>query len=982
MEGEQEDSDEDVQEERKTTLLWEKCIRQRIVVDLCDDDSLHVSDLQASLALHPSHAESAMSEASIHFSDDTASDSILVSEGVLPTKSRISQNKELLNRRHEDAGQNTSDEDQEDLPDDGDLGGPYFKGMHDYQTSMTSNGRQSATNAGSTHNDLVSVVPHEEKEEEEVDDKRDEEVAPPCTRPLVDISQVLLRHFSQEELLQTGRLIEAETLPEVSMLESIDDLICSVSTHSNRSGRCLDSDGNSGSKSERLEGNNTASSRDENVAAPVKGEDCGVQIRKVSHLRSRSYGELKYGQGQVHFPLPDFSKVSPKVKIPKGPSGLARLVPQVPSPIIRVQSSPGMLEVISRVLDDSGLQSSQKPQVLKDTQDPTRPVLVLPLEAEYDKLLAKYATAENVIDKMKVGTNSTADIYIEDVPGNSSEAEHDVGPEAAHIQSPDNVGEKVKTGRQDDMTLNASDQDGRSEADKMAAELRALITQFMQTVDDFKRNVSDTSVSTEERQTMLRSLLEAQDQLERKYMSKKEEHRALEMQNYLGLRRNIGTFDPNRLVEGDIFRVGMHLEDIKEMMDKNMHQHVVPPLLSSTPTTKHRSAKVSLPPSLHEVTHFRLTASAEGPLDADDEQLGGEEKESASLEGRARSTDPWIIGKWKSGRVPSDGHGLSSFHPLTTVRPKDVSGQRHESPMQAQPEGPAEQRLRNILKKPSLELQGPDATNRDASETNPSPLLVVEQRQRRLCTCNSEAILALRVEVSRLKKDLEKGLVRLPQLARKMDYLASKYRQDGQERRSKTKSRAYRKTTSSWKSTSSRQSLRDFSCSQLAPDDWISTDADPGRSNEAIMDDLYCKDRRLLLALQPTQRLPLQLGHASSCSLPASYKVKQPPTCVTNYRKRSTRSDTALLPGEVYFQPALRHVFQTPRSGSGSKAEEMNRTLDRAIEAARSMKKTADRMAKRLTADLAKAQLLPKGECAAFGGEGARNIAWLHAKRA
>lgn len=35
----------------------------------------------------------------------------------------------------------------------------------------------------------------------------------------------------------------------------------------------------------------------------------------------------------------------------------------------------------------------------------------------------------------------------------------------------------------------------------------------------------------------------------------------------------------------------------------------------------------------------------------------------------------------------------------------------------------------------------------------------------------------------------------------------------------------------------------------------------------------------------------------------------------------------------------------------------MNRTLDQAIEVARSMKRTTDRMAKRLSADLAEAQL-------------------------
>ena len=40
--------------------------------------------------------------------------------------------------------------------------------------------------------------------------------------------------------------------------------------------------------------------------------------------------------------------------------------------------------------------------------------------------------------------------------------------------------------------------------------------------------------------------------------------------------------------------------------------------------------------------------------------------------------------------------------------------------------------------------------------------------------------------------------------------------------------------------------------------------------------------------------------------------------------------------------------------------EEMNRTLDQAIEVARSMKRTTDRMAKRLSADLGKAQLNKK----------------------
>lgn len=68
MEGEAEESDEDVQGEDKPTVLWEKCIQQSIFVDLSEDESLHLSDLENSLALHLSQAESAASDNSIHLS--------------------------------------------------------------------------------------------------------------------------------------------------------------------------------------------------------------------------------------------------------------------------------------------------------------------------------------------------------------------------------------------------------------------------------------------------------------------------------------------------------------------------------------------------------------------------------------------------------------------------------------------------------------------------------------------------------------------------------------------------------------------------------------------------------------------------------------------------------------------------------------------------------------------------------------------------
>uniref|UniRef100_A0A3Q2ZTQ5 Uncharacterized protein n=2 Tax=Kryptolebias marmoratus TaxID=37003 RepID=A0A3Q2ZTQ5_KRYMA len=59
-----------------------------------------------------------------------------------------------------------------------------------------------------------------------------------------------------------------------------------------------------------------------------------------------------------------------------------------------------------------------------------------------------------------------------------------------------------------------------------------------------------------------------------------------------------------------IFRIGMHLEDIKEMIDKNTYEQISPPQSSSTPTSTTLSLHAkpgplsfdtpSPPPSLHE----------------------------------------------------------------------------------------------------------------------------------------------------------------------------------------------------------------------------------------------------------------------------------------------------------------------------------------------------------------------------------------------
>ncbi|KAM7400770.1 hypothetical protein PAMA_005112 [Pampus argenteus] len=131
----------------------------------------------------------------------------------------------------------------------------------------------------------------------------------------------------------------------------------------------------------------------------------------------------------------------------------------------------------------------------------------------------------------------------------------------------------------------------------------------------------------------------------------------------------------------------------------------------------------------------------------------------------------------------------------------------------------------------------------------------------------------------------------------------------------------------------------------------------------AVMESFYSKETWSLLSSPSLQRPLLQVSYGSSSSLPASYKVREPPLqSVSHPRKCSTQSDTALLPSNVYFQRTQSPVSVLSKTGSragrrrGNKEEEMNRTLDQAIEVARSMKRTTDRLAKSLSADLSKAQ--------------------------
>ncbi|XP_073786050.1 protein AKNAD1 isoform X6 [Danio rerio] len=730
--GESEDMDgEDEAHSRPSSVLWERHIEQSIFVDISDDDSLHFSDMEGAFNVQLLQG-SGVPESPQLTDDAEQSESCETEEGSSETLESVSsEHTEHSNpgkRRgnitkapmqklsttvkpviatHEDDAVNTSDEEHEDLP---------YDGAHKTEINLKSTPCETVTprqtldkfnmqigHAEETvacQSNLTHALPSNHKAADGL--------APPVTTPTQPsdrISDLLLRHFSKEELLNSSRIIEAETLPEMSLMESIDETVLSKASQI-----CIGDmekiqdviEETDPAESHELveEGiSNESSSPKEPVmscisdAALVMDEDkddykeqsrstnsldlsnADAMKPKFSFSRSRSYGELKYGQGKVHYPLPDFSKVAPKVKIPKG-NGSVKPVSQSLA-MAQTQSSPGKsgssckatVDVISRVLEDSIMPPEN---VFADKK------VAHQLQVEYDRLLAKYTEDENLIGQIHSSSEPSVTIDWNEATNNTDNTKLTANNPQAPTTGPTEKQFSLQ-GSQPVETESQSLTDG----ERLTSELRDIIRSFIEKVDEFKMCVTTMSMNVEEQQMVLKSMMEAQDQLERNYLTKRDEHRALEMQNYRGLGRNTGQFDPDREVEGQIFRIGMYLEDIKEQIDRNVCQVFYPPSSSSTPSPppcEDIPLSSSLP-SLHEEPLFSISSDRHNMEDNSDEEAN---KDHAADEPLSSYTENSFQLKYSTFATETPG----TANEKEEDRPSTAEKQNYEDVL-AQPSGSA-----------------------------------------------------------------------------------------------------------------------------------------------------------------------------------------------------------------------------------------------------------------------------------------------------
>ncbi|NXW01134.1 AKND1 protein, partial [Fregetta grallaria] len=103
--------------------------------------------------------------------------------------------------------------------------------------------------------------------------------------------------------------------------------------------------------------------------------------------------------------------------------------------------------------------------------------------------------------------------------------------------------------------------------EKMSQVLKDQTDQLIKKVEDFSKRMTQETFLLQDNYLALNQLKRYLDALERNYLTAREEHHNLQLQNYKDKSINIGEFDPERKVEGEIFRLGMLLEDIQEQTD-------------------------------------------------------------------------------------------------------------------------------------------------------------------------------------------------------------------------------------------------------------------------------------------------------------------------------------------------------------------------------------------------------------------------------
>ncbi|XP_027527717.1 protein AKNAD1 isoform X2 [Neopelma chrysocephalum] len=398
------------------------------------------------------------------------------------------------------------------------------------------------------------------------------------------MSDVLLRHFSEGELLSTCQLIECETIPESSFTDSINDTGSEPEPSEHLRGPSVQEqwattfeeyhlekhkEVNSGGKNENVLSENRLVSK-----KPCTGK-CGCRqensqlINENEHThtfqnmkderglfkKTVSPCKLHYGQGQAHYCLPDFYEVASEVpkrtdNINSVPTtGRAKPFPVLLSKPVTVNN---MLEN-KNYFNSAEVENKEEMSISELLQQ----LKILPQ--------SDFPNASTAISSGDTGTAPGVITLDAPIPVQSTH-----GLLKARLQS--GTSALPAAGMVEARCPNPSNSlPEPTLGEKMSQILKDQTDQLTKKVEDFSKHMSQETFFLQDKYLALNQLKRYLDALERNYLTAREKHHNLQLQNFKDKSINIGEFDPERRVEGGIFRLGLLLEDIQEQMDHSKH---------------------------------------------------------------------------------------------------------------------------------------------------------------------------------------------------------------------------------------------------------------------------------------------------------------------------------------------------------------------------------------------------------------------------
>ncbi|KAM6901527.1 microtubule organization protein AKNA [Lycodopsis pacificus] len=378
------------------------------------------------------------------------------------------------------------------------------------------------------------------------------------------------------------------------------------------------------------------------TASPDKGQ-------QIPRARTNAAEVDESRKGPLSYRTPDFSKVEPKVHFPKDGYNPPKSRPSSK----RKSSSPESPSVFKSPADNAkevllnttagapassdsykpptsapSSPSSPVPQEVRSRQQAT--TLLDQLEEDYNRLLTKYAEAENTIDRLRLAAK--VNLYSDPPkPGHLvlSGPNRDTSkfmmldfPPAQRAEF--NSASPHQTGHSNHQRSSSSCPSTRS-PDPQVGQQRAKIlcsqaVKFLQQLQTFEDLLKQLGAF--DQMKGLSQLAEGLDSLERGYLLARDEHNVLQQHG-----AQIRHFDSERELEGLIFQCGLRMDGLKEQVEQMQQEQ---PTCVAPPSPPPHPSPSSVPSEGGEtLTHPQ---SAPVPLLVDPGEAAAVEVSSASEE--------------------------------------------------------------------------------------------------------------------------------------------------------------------------------------------------------------------------------------------------------------------------------------------------------------------------------------------------------------